>query len=64
MALEKKQQDKVVRNGWDKKRVIWEKIDDVKLENFPGITEDELSDLTMVVYQLKQARSTQMWTLT
>ena len=60
MALAKtpnKLQDKVLKNGWDKKRVIWKKIDDEKLENFPEMTEDELRDLTMGIYQLKQAKS-------
>ena len=60
MALAKtpnKLQDKVVKNGWDKKWVIWKKMDDEKLENFPEMTEDELKDLTMGIYQLKQAKS-------
>ena len=53
MALAKcsnKLQDKVMKSGWDTKRVIWEKIDDTKLENFPGLTEDEHRDLTMGMY--------------
>ncbi|MCG7879800.1 MAG: transposase family protein, partial [Candidatus Thiodiazotropha endolucinida] len=60
MALAKtpnKLKDKVLKNGWDKKRVIWEKIDDTELESFPELTEDELRDLTMGVYQLKQAKA-------
>lgn len=46
----------VVANGWDKKRVIWEKINESELNDFPELTENELRDLTMGVYQLKQAR--------
>ena len=52
-----KLQDKVMKNGWNKKRVIWKTIDDTKLENFPELTEDELRDLKMGIYQLKQAKS-------
>ena len=34
-----KLQDKVMKTGWDKKRVTWKKIDDTKLDNFPELTE-------------------------
>ena len=34
-----------------------EKIADTKLDNFPELTEDELSDPTMGICQLKQAKS-------
>ena len=60
MALAKcanKLQDKVMKSGWDKKRVIWKKINDTKLDNFQELTEDELRDLTMGVYQLQQAKT-------
>ena len=52
-------QNEVVRNGWDKKkkRVIRENINGAKFENFPEMTKEELRDLTMGVYQLKQAKS-------
>ena len=40
-----------------KKRVIWKKIDDTQLDNYPESTEDELRDLTMGIYQPKQAKS-------
>ena len=33
------------------------KIDDTKLDNFPEFTEAELKDLTIGIYQLKQAKS-------
>ena len=46
-----------MKSGWDKKRVICKKIDDTQLDNFPELTEDELRDLTMGIYQLKQAKS-------
>lgn len=52
-----KLQSKVLKNGWDKKRVIWEKVQDADIENFPELTENELRDLTMGIYQLKQAQS-------
>ena len=60
MALAKcpnKLQDKVMKSGWDKKRVIWKKINDTKLDNFSDLTEDELRDLTKGIYQLKQVQS-------
>ena len=47
-----------MKSVWDKKkRVILKKIDDTKLDNFQELTEDELRDLTMGIYQLKQAKS-------
>ena len=52
-----KLQDKVMKSGWNKKWVIRKTIDDTKLENFPELTEDELRDLKMGIYQLKQAES-------
>ena len=39
------------------KRVLWRKIDDTKLDNFPELTEDEVRVQTMGMYQLKQAKS-------
>ena len=60
MALAKcpnKLQDKAMKNGWDIKREIWKMINDTKLDNFPEKTGDELRDLTMGIYQLKQAKS-------
>ena len=50
-------QGKVFKHSWDKKRVIWKKINDSNLEDFPELTENELRDLTMGIYQLKQAES-------
>ena len=50
-------QSKVFKHSWDKKRVIWKKINDSNLQDFPEVTENELRDLTMCIYQLKQAES-------
>ena len=73
MALAKspnKLQDKVMKSGWNKTRLIRKTIhdtklenfpelteDELRLENFPELTEDELRDLKMGIYQLKQAKS-------
>ena len=40
-----------------KKRVIWKKMDDTKLDNFSELTEDELRGLTMGIIELQQAKS-------
>ena len=61
MALAKcpnKLQDKAMKSGWDKKKnVIWKRINDTKLDNSSDLTEDQLRDLTMGTYQLKQVKS-------
>jgi len=43
--------------GWSRKRVDWIRIAAVDLHDFPRLTYAELCDLTMGIYQLKQARS-------
>lgn len=42
---------------WDKKRTIWQNIDDSEMPDFPQLNESELRDLTMGVYQIRQAKS-------
>ena len=48
---------KVDDNGWCKKRVIWETIEETSLMDFPRLTIDDLRRITIGVYQLKQAAS-------
>ncbi|XP_060084464.1 histidine N-alpha-methyltransferase-like [Ylistrum balloti] len=43
--------------GLTRKRSIGVKLDNASLPDFPKLSEPELSDLTMGVYQLKQAKS-------
>ena len=63
MALAKspnKLQGTVDANVWDKKWLIWKKVDGSNLETFPEpyVTENELrDDLTMDIHQSKQATS-------
>lgn len=60
LALSKKKNDLqecVERNGWNRKSVIWEKIDASSLDDFPRLTMDDLHRITIGVYQLKQASS-------
>ena len=44
-------QGNVSRNRWDKKHVLWEKMQDADWENIPKLTE-KLKDLTMVMSKL------------
>ena len=49
---------KVEQNGWDTRvKSQWKTIDETNLSDFPQLTESELRDKTMGVYQLKQADS-------
>lgn len=60
LALSKcpnKLQIQVEKEGLARKRAIWVKLDEASLPDFPQLTEPELRDLTMGVYQLKQAKS-------
>ena len=48
----------VEANGWDTRvKTQWKVIDEADLTDFPQLTESELRDKTMGVYQLKQADS-------
>lgn len=60
MALAKsdnKLQQKVTDNKWDKRRTIWKSMDASEMPDFPQLNETELRDLTMGVYQIRQAKS-------
>ncbi|CAH2092630.1 unnamed protein product [Euphydryas editha] len=48
---------KVEEKGWIKKRVIWKEMSADDLQDFPRLMFQELCDLTMGIYQLKQAKS-------
>ena len=51
-------QQKVEQNGWDTRvKSQCKKNDETELSDFPQLTESELRDKTMGVYQLKQADS-------
>lgn len=52
-----KLQQKVTDNKWDKKRTIWKSMDASEMPDFPELNEEELRDLTMGVYQIRQAKS-------
>jgi len=47
--------NKVSEFGWERKGVVYSKIDASSLKEFPKMTEAELLDLIMGVYQIKQA---------
>lgn len=60
MALAKsanKLQQKLMDNKWDKRRTIWEIMDASEIPDFPQLNKTELRDLTMGVYQIRQAKS-------
>ena len=49
---------KVEERGWDSRsKAAWKTIDESYLSDFPQLTEAELRDMAMGVYQLKQADS-------
>ncbi|XP_018401795.1 PREDICTED: uncharacterized protein LOC108778963 [Cyphomyrmex costatus] len=50
-------QELVELEGWGKKRVIWEPLTHDAFNDFPKLTMDELTLLTLGVYQIKQAKS-------
>ena len=50
-------QQKVTDNKWDKRRTIWKTMDASEMPDFPQLNENELRDLTMGVYQIRQAKS-------
>lgn len=52
-------QEKSEKEGWSRKRVIWQSMDANTLPDFPKLTLDELGQLTISIHnhQLKQARS-------
>ena len=60
MALAKspnKNQQKVTDNKWYKRRTIWKCMDASEMPDIPQLNETELRDLTMGVYQIRQAKS-------
>lgn len=50
-------QKKVEKEGWSRKTVIWRTIDAEAIPDFPRLTFEELTELTLGCYQIKQARS-------
>jgi hypothetical protein len=50
-------QEQVVNKGWDKERKNWATMDGASVPEFPRLSIDQLRELTLGVYQLKQARS-------
>jgi hypothetical protein len=50
-------QERVEREGWSRKRVMWQPVVADSLPDFPQLTLDELAHLTIGSYQLKQAQS-------
>ena len=49
---------KVEERGWDSRsKAAWKTIDESDLSDFPKLTEAEIRDMTIGVYQLKQADS-------
>ena len=51
-----KLQQKVTDNKWDKRRTIWKTMDVSEMPDFPQLNENELRELTMGVYQIRQAK--------
>ena len=51
-----KLKQKVTDNKLGKRRTIWETMDVSEMPNFPQLNETELRDLTMGVYQIRQAK--------
>lgn len=47
----------VEEKGWARKKAIWNKLTDSDLQDFPRLTWDELRELTLGIYQLKQSQS-------
>ncbi|GBP93237.1 hypothetical protein EVAR_68244_1 [Eumeta japonica] len=47
----------VEEKGWMRKKAIWTKLTDTDLQDFPRLTWDELRQLTIGIYQLKQSQS-------
>lgn len=47
----------VEEKGWAKKKIIWTKLVDADLQDFPHLTWDELRQVTLGIYQLKQSKS-------
>lgn len=50
-------QERAAKEGWSKKRVIWKSLNDDAVSDFPTLTPDELMQLTLGTYQLKEVRS-------
>lgn len=42
--------------GWARRKVIWTKLTDTDLQDFPRLTWDELWQLTFGIHQLKQSQ--------
>lgn len=50
-------QKTVEENGWARKKAIWRPLSESDLSDFPQLTWEELRNLTLGIYQLKQSRS-------
>lgn len=50
-------QQRVEREGWSRKRVMWQLMDADTLSDFPKLTMEELTQMTIGSYQIKQAQS-------
>ena len=59
LTLRKKENElkkMIEETGLDKKRIVWENVDEVDIV-FPKMNIDQLSELTLGVYQLNQSSS-------
>lgn len=43
--------------GWAKNKAIWTELTDTDLQDFPRLTWDELRQLTLGIYQIKESQS-------
>lgn len=50
-------QQRAENEGWSRKQVIWEPLTSTAVSDFPRLTLQEIRELTLGVYQIKQARS-------
>ena len=51
-----KLQQNATDNKWDKRRNIWKTIEVSEMPDLPQLNENELRDLTMGVYKIRQAK--------
>jgi hypothetical protein len=50
-------QERVIEEGLDRQRATWVEMDESSFEDFPKLDYKQLRELTLGIYQLKQARS-------
>lgn len=50
-------QIRIEKENWARKRIVWQDLDAASMEDIPKLTYDELHDITLGIYQLKQAKS-------